>query len=83
MSIPAPQLKVVERVDGRKTGSSPYRHLKDVNVHITLQSLGPGEKLQLHDGSETSVDDFVKDPESLCSTLIWEDEADRVTWVYR
>mmetsp|Transcript_21340 Transcript_21340/g.53751 ORF Transcript_21340/g.53751 Transcript_21340/m.53751 type:complete len:424 (+) Transcript_21340:149-1420(+) len=44
---------------------------------------GPGEKLQLHDGSETSVDDFVKNPESLCSTLIWEDEADRVTWVYR
>uniref|UniRef100_A0A061SDN1 Septin 7 n=1 Tax=Tetraselmis sp. GSL018 TaxID=582737 RepID=A0A061SDN1_9CHLO len=44
---------------------------------------GPGEKLDLHDGSETSHREFLKNPEALCSTLTWDDDVDRVTWVYR
>lgn len=44
---------------------------------------GPGDKLELHDGSETSHKEFLKNPDSLCSTLIWEDEDDRTTWIYR
>lgn len=26
---------------------------------------------------------FVKDPDSLCSTVTWKDEEDRTIWVYR
>lgn len=43
----------------------------------------PGERLQVHDGTYTPADQFVKDPDSLCSTVTWKDEEDRVIWVYR
>lgn len=43
----------------------------------------PGERLQVHDGSFTPTEQFIKDPESLCSTISWRDEDDRVIWVYR
>lgn len=43
----------------------------------------PGERLQVHDGTYTPTEQFVKDPESLCSTVTWKDEDDRVIWVYR
>jgi hypothetical protein len=39
--------------------------------------------LQVHDGTYTPADQFVKDPDSLCSTVTWKDEEDRVIWVYR
>ncbi len=38
---------------------------------------------QVHDGSFTPTDQFRKDPDSLCSTISWRDEEDRVTWVYK
>lgn len=47
----------------------------------TLLSL-PGHKVQLHDGSETTMGQFRRDPESLCSRISWRDEEDRVEWVY-
>ncbi|KAF6259065.1 septin-like protein [Scenedesmus sp. NREL 46B-D3] len=43
----------------------------------------PGERLQVHDGTYTPADQFVKDADSLCSTVTWKDEEDRVIWVYR
>lgn len=43
----------------------------------------PGERLQVHDGTFTPAAQFVKDPASLCSTVTWKDEEDRVIWVYR
>jgi ATPase subunit of ABC transporter with duplicated ATPase domains len=43
----------------------------------------PGERLTVHDGTFTPAAQFVKDPESLCSTVTWKDEEDRVIWVYR
>eukprot|EP00775_Hariotina_reticulata_P002608 gene2608-2910_t len=43
----------------------------------------PGERLQVHDGTYTPADQFIKDPDSLCSTVTWKDEEDRVIWVYR
>lgn len=39
--------------------------------------------LQVHDGTYTPADQFLKDPDSLCSTVTWKDEEDRVIWVYR
>lgn len=39
--------------------------------------------VQVHDGTYTPADQFVKDPDSLCSTVTWKDEEDRVIWVYR
>ena len=38
---------------------------------------------KVHDGSNTPVRQFVKDPESLCSTISWRDEEDRVIWIYK
>jgi hypothetical protein len=38
---------------------------------------------QVHDGTYTPADQFLKDPDSLCSTVTWKDEEDRVVWVYR
>eukprot|EP00882_Tetradesmus_deserticola_P033495 GHRQ01038268.1.p1 GENE.GHRQ01038268.1~~GHRQ01038268.1.p1 ORF type:complete len:196 (+),score=70.07 GHRQ01038268.1:964-1551(+) len=43
----------------------------------------PGERLQVHDGTYTPADQFIKDADSLCSTVTWKDEEDRVIWVYR
>mmetsp|Transcript_9217 Transcript_9217/g.19716 ORF Transcript_9217/g.19716 Transcript_9217/m.19716 type:complete len:478 (-) Transcript_9217:817-2250(-) len=44
----------------------------------------PGERLQhVHDGSYTPTEQFRKDPESLCSTVSWRDEEDRIIWVYK
>ena len=43
----------------------------------------PGQELQLHDGTETSPEQFRKNPDSLCSTVTWEDEEDTTTWVYQ
>jgi septin family protein len=43
----------------------------------------PGERLQVHDGSSTPAAQFASDPESLCTTVTWRDEEDRVVWVYR
>lgn len=39
--------------------------------------------VQVHDGSFTPTDQFIKDPDSLCSTISWRDEDDRIIWVYR
>ena len=39
--------------------------------------------MQVHDGSYTPTSQFVKDPESLCSTISWRDEEERIIWVYR
>lgn len=38
---------------------------------------------QVHDGSSTPADVFRRDPGSLCSSVSWKDEEDRVVWVYR
>ncbi len=38
---------------------------------------------QVHDGSYTPTEQFLKDPDSLCSTVSWRDEEDRVIWVYK
>jgi septin family protein len=43
----------------------------------------PGEQLHVHDGSSTPALQFARDPESLCTTVAWRDEDDRVVWVYR
>ena len=43
----------------------------------------PGTDFQLHDGTATSQEQFDRDPESLCSTISWEDEEDRVKWVWK
>ncbi|GLC34702.1 hypothetical protein PLESTB_001232400 [Pleodorina starrii] len=43
----------------------------------------PGERLQVHDGSYTPTEQFRRDPDSLCSTVSWRDEEDRVIWVYK
>ena len=43
----------------------------------------PGTEIQLHDGTATSQEQFDRDPESLCSTISWEDEEDRVKWVWK
>lgn len=43
----------------------------------------PGERLQVHDGSYTPTEQFLKDPDSLCSTVSWRDDEDRVIWVYK
>lgn len=47
----------------------------------TLLSV-PGQRLELHDGSETSADAFRRDPESLCSRVTWEDQEERIKWIY-
>ncbi len=39
--------------------------------------------VQVHDGSYTPTDQFRRDPDSLCSTVSWRDEEDRVIWVYK
>ncbi len=38
---------------------------------------------QVHDGSYTPTEQFLKDPDSLCSTVSWRDDEDRVIWVYK
>lgn len=43
----------------------------------------PGDRLKVHDGSYTPTEQFLKDPESLCSTISWRDEDDRVIWIYK
>lgn len=47
----------------------------------TLLSV-PGQRLELHDGSETSAEAFRRDPESLCSRVTWEDQEERIKWIY-
>jgi len=42
----------------------------------------PGQKLQLHDGTETSIEQFRKSPDSMCSRICWGDEDDCVEWHY-
>jgi hypothetical protein len=43
----------------------------------------PGESIDLHDGSSTDFKQFDKDPEVYLSTVEWDDEQDRVHWVYQ
>lgn len=43
----------------------------------------PGSDLKLHDGTATSHQQFLEDPESLCSTVSWDDNTDKVKWVYK
>ncbi|DBA79707.1 TPA: hypothetical protein ACH3X1_008377 [Trebouxia sp. C0004] len=43
----------------------------------------PGSDLKLHDGTATSHQQFLEDAESLCSTVSWDDTADKVKWVYK
>jgi len=38
---------------------------------------------QVHDGSYTRKEQWLRDPESLCSTVSWRDEDDRCIWVYK
>eukprot|EP00803_Ostreobium_quekettii_P005029 evm.model.scf_1938.3 EVM.evm.TU.scf_1938.3 scf_1938:15823-21218(-) len=47
----------------------------------TLLSI-PGHKVQMHDGSETTMGQFRREPDSLCSQISWRDDEDRVEWVY-
>ncbi|KAG1659901.1 hypothetical protein FOA52_006607 [Chlamydomonas sp. UWO 241] len=58
------------------------RGLGKTTLIRTLMST-PGERLQVHDGSFTPTSQFLRDPESLCSTITWRDEDDRIIWVYR
>lgn len=37
----------------------------------------------MHDGSYTPIEQFLKDPDALCSTVSWRDEEDRCIWVYK
>lgn len=48
----------------------------------TLLSV-PGQKIEMHDGTETNIEQFCRDPDSLCSCITWEDTDDRVVWVYK
>ena len=34
-------------------------------------------------GTETSAEQFRKNPEVLCSSVSWESESDRTVWVYK
>jgi len=43
----------------------------------------PGENLQVQDGTNTPLPQFMKDPESLCTRLTWKDDDDKITYVYR
>lgn len=43
----------------------------------------PGFDLELHDGTATSHQQFLESPESLCTTVSWDDTADKVKWVYK
>lgn len=49
-------------------------------VNFTLACPRP---MQVHDGSFTPTEQFTKDPDSLCSTISWRDEDDRVIWVFK
>jgi hypothetical protein len=55
-------------------------HNTPAHVHARVSVCNP---LQVHDGTYTPADQFLKDPDSLCSTVTWKDEEDRVIWVYR
>ena len=50
----------------------------------SLQCLPPinRRRFQLHDGTESSIEQFRKNPASLCSQICWRDEEDRVEWYY-
>eukprot|EP00882_Tetradesmus_deserticola_P022055 GHRQ01023938.1.p1 GENE.GHRQ01023938.1~~GHRQ01023938.1.p1 ORF type:complete len:271 (+),score=108.95 GHRQ01023938.1:787-1599(+) len=43
----------------------------------------PGEQLQVHDGTNTPLNQFLKDPDSLITRVTWKDEQDKVVWVFR
>ena len=43
----------------------------------------PGSDLKLHDGTATSHQQFLDDSDSLCTTVTWEDTADKVRWIYK
>ncbi|KAF8059198.1 SYP22 [Scenedesmus sp. PABB004] len=43
----------------------------------------PGEQLQVHDGTNTPLGQFLKDPDSLVTRVTWKDEQDKVVWVFR
>eukprot|EP00775_Hariotina_reticulata_P008769 gene8769-8948_t len=43
----------------------------------------PGEQLQVHDGTNTPLAQFLKDPDSLITRVTWKDEQDKVVWVFR
>ncbi|WIA38640.1 hypothetical protein OEZ86_001950 [Tetradesmus obliquus] len=43
----------------------------------------PGEQLQVHDGTNTPLGQFLKDPDSLITRVTWKDEQDKVVWVFR
>ena len=34
-------------------------------------------------GTETSAEQFRKNPEVLCSSISWESDSDRTVWVYK
>eukprot|EP00882_Tetradesmus_deserticola_P031239 GHRQ01035321.1.p1 GENE.GHRQ01035321.1~~GHRQ01035321.1.p1 ORF type:complete len:232 (+),score=86.06 GHRQ01035321.1:92-787(+) len=38
----------------------------------------PGEQLQVHDGTNTPLNQFLKDPDSLITRVTWKDEQDKV-----
>lgn len=38
----------------------------------------PGEQLQVHDGTNTPLGQFLKDPDSLITRVTWKDEQDKV-----
>lgn len=43
----------------------------------------PGEQLQVHDGTTTPLNQFMKDPDSLITRVTWKDEQDKIVWVFR
>ena len=53
---------------------------QDGNFHFNILFTS---SIQVHDGSFTPTSQFIKDPDSLCSTISWRDEEDRVIWVYK
>lgn len=53
------------------------------NFQVVLSMVLMAYTVQVHDGSFTPTDQFIKDPDSLCSTISWRDEDDRIIWVYR
>ena len=80
----APSLLLSASTAGSKTGlkTGCCSGLGKTTLIRALFSV-PGQELQLHDGTETSPEQFRKNPDSLCSTITWEDEEDTTTWVYQ
>ena len=61
----------------------PHARLQGKTTLIRALFSVPGQELHLHDGTETSPEQFRRDPDSLCTTISWEDEDESISWVYQ